>query len=186
MKGQRHCGSIKDIKMVCPKCASRYFFPIGSYNGHMLDALKENGPIRIACPWCWDSSSGGTVVDLNNPKDGWYGPDPDGPVPKKDVNDVMYFGENYQLGVEFEKQLEGAFPTVILGDASDGIHGKRTSVYLKGNFRNEYLTWIIKNGFGMASFILALILKGSGLGFGSKEDTEVIKKAISELKETAV
>jgi len=180
MKGQRYCGSIEDIKMVCPKCFKKYFFPLASYNGRMVDALKENGPLWISCPWCYNGSSGGTEVDLDNPKS-WYG-DPDAKPPKGPSFDIIYFEEDYALSKEFEIKIKEKFPTAIIGDGSDSIHGKRTTVELAGEFRDEYLTWLVLNYYAGSSFLINMAVQSINFktSFDFKDDLEIIKKAIKE------
>lgn len=191
MKGQRYCGSIKDIKMVCPECSEKYFFPIANYNERMLDALKENGPIRISCPWCYNNLSGGTVVDLDNPKD-WYG-DPNTKSQRtcKPFADVMYFEQMRGMAKKFEAEVVEKFPSARIGDASDYIHGKRVTVDLAGEFRDDYTTWIVMNDYGGYSFLINLIIQSTrlpktefSLAANFEEDIATIKKAI-ELKNGA-
>lgn len=184
MKGQRHCGSIKDIKMVCPECSNKYFFPIASYNDRMLDALKANGPIRISCPWCWNSCpSGDTLVDLNNPKDGWYG-NPDVKLPVKPFGDLIYFDQNLALAEEFEKKVKEKFPSAKIEDGSDYIHGKRTTVDLAGEFRDEYITWVVLKDFGCYSLLINLAITSTSFSPSLfEDDLKTIKKAIEQRKQ---
>jgi hypothetical protein len=176
MVGRKYCGSIDDIKFVCPKCLTKYFLPIKSYNGRMLDALKKNGPIAISCPWCVNTLSGYHTVDLDNPKK-WYG-DPDAKPPKSGIYDVVYFDQDYELSREFEKAVKEKFPTVIIADGSDYIHGKRTTVELPGELRDDYITWLVLEGYAGSSFAINMALMGRGLVHNAGDDIEVIKKAI--------
>ena len=185
MKGQRYCGSVKDIKMVCPECSNKYFFPITNYNDRMLDALKANGPIRISCPWCWNSCpSGGTVVDLNNPKDGWYG-NPDAKPPVKPFADLIYFEQNIDMAKEFENKIKEKFPSAEIGDGSDYLHGKRTTVDLAGEFRDEYITWMVLKDYCCYSLLINLVFMStaSAPSLNFEDDLKTIKKAIEQRKQ---
>lgn len=185
MKGQKYCGSIKDLKFVCPNCKERYFFPLKSYNPVMLDALKKNGPIHISCPWCYNGPgrTGSITVDLDNPKKDWYG-DPNEKPPAKDVYDIIYFERELDLAREFEKKIKEKFPSVVLDDCSDCIHGKRTAVNLKGEFREEYFTWLVIEGFAALSFSVNMALMDSNRMFETAGDFATIKKALDQIKKS--
>lgn len=188
MKGQKYCGSIKDIKMVCPECTKKFFFPIASYKGRMLDALKEKGPIRISCPWCWNYyPSGGVEVDLGNPKEGWYG-DPNAKPPAKPFADLVYFEQDTTLAKEFEQQVKEKFPSVVIGDGSDYIHGKRTTVDLAGELRDEYITWLILKDYGAYSILINLAIQSTAYAkpLDFEDDLKAIRAAIEQKKQVPI
>jgi hypothetical protein len=181
MKGRRHCGSTKDIKMVCPNCNKNFFFPIGSYPKDMLQALKDHGPVRISCPWeCYYQGSTYSVeIDLDNPKE-WYG-DPNH-TQLKNVHDVLYFGEDNELYHETQDLLKKAFPTAVLSDGSDDIHGKRLVVNIEGAHRDDYFVWMVTEGLASLSLTISLIVLDKHGILVETRDKQTILKAIESLK----
>ena len=188
MKGKKYCGSISDIKMACPNCKEKYFFPIKSYDPKMLAAFKEySSSFGVSCPWCYNGPgrTGHIKIDLDNPKE-WYG-DVDAIPEKKGLYDCVYFGEDYHIYArKFEEEIKLKFPTAILEDASDFIHGKRIAVTLDGAYRDDYITWMCLEGYAPSSLTIGLIIQDSSGLIASKHDRELIFAAVKILKDKKV
>lgn len=188
MKGQKYCRHISDIKVVCPKCSERYFFPVADYKGTaMFEALKNEKPFELVCPWCWDkysSPEGSVIIDLSSTQE-WYG-DPDKKTPLKEIYDVMYFEDERSLCREFETEIQKEFPNIKLEDASDGIHGARTALYLGGDLKRGYMKWLVEKGYANSSFLINMIMtsrKFKGiLNFDFDEDFKMLKEIVAELE----
>jgi len=189
MKGQKYCRHLSDIKVVCPKCSKRYFFPVADYKGTaMFEALKTEEPFELVCPWCWDNYSspeGSMIIDLSSTQE-WYG-DSDKKPPLKEIYDVMYFEDDRSLRREFETEIQKEFPSIRLEDASDGIHGARTALYLGGELKRKYMKWLIEKGYANSSFLINMVLTSKSfkkpLQYPNfEEEYQMLKDIVAELE----
>jgi hypothetical protein len=182
MKGQKYCHNPSDIKAVCPKCKERFFFPVEDYeNSPLYEALKKERTFDLHCPWCPDG--GFVTVDLTSTQE-WYG-DPNAKPEPKDVYDVIYFEWDYEACRKFEEEVKEKFPDAELEDASDDIHGSRTSVRLGANKRKEYIQWLITSGYAALSFHINMVITNSSYKpkpFDMDDDLAIIKETLKGIK----
>jgi len=74
------------------------------------------------------------------------------------MNDLLYIGDQAEYDELMEK-LKFQFEDISIIDASDDIHEYRFSIELPDDQRGAYYKFIIKEGFGEASFTLVLLLQ---------------------------
>jgi hypothetical protein len=85
------------------------------------------------------------------------------PNKKKEVfmMDLLYFGGDDD-GLKFEKEFKegiiNEFPDAKLINAFNSIKGYRQEVHLSENKKEDYLAWIIADGWGVMSFTLQSIM----------------------------
>jgi hypothetical protein len=77
--------------------------------------------------------------------------------------DLMYFGyawedEGPKLEKEFIELVTLAFPNVILDNAYDEIKGYRQQVEIPDEQQDEYLAWIIADGWSQMSLVMQLMI----------------------------
>lgn len=77
--------------------------------------------------------------------------------------DLMYFGnsvndyDGYEFEKEFIKLIKIKFPNVVLDDAYDKIKGYRQQVEIPDEQQDEYLAWIIADGWGYMSLVIKVL-----------------------------
>jgi hypothetical protein len=77
--------------------------------------------------------------------------------------DLMYFGnsfDNYEgpkIEKEFIELVTLAFPNVKLDNAYDEIKGYRQQVEIPDEQQDEYLAWIIGEGWGHMSLVIKVL-----------------------------
>lgn len=77
--------------------------------------------------------------------------------------DLMYFGYEWEsdsqtLEQEFKELVVKLFPDVKLEDAYDSIKGYRQEVYLPDEQKDDYLAWIIADGWAKVSLTMQLMM----------------------------
>lgn len=77
--------------------------------------------------------------------------------------DTMYFGYSYEdesksLENDFIECMKNKFENVELKDAYDEIKGYRQNVYLDDNQRDNYLIWLIGDGWLEMSLTMQLMM----------------------------
>lgn len=124
MNLRKTCYSARDTKVICPECGKRGFLN-----------KKPDGVATLHCHNCCRYIE----LDFTEEKE-WYG----GHDGKQEIFDCIYCNE-YKEVDEWEKELGEIFKDAVFADASDGIHGDRFSIEMKGNIR-EYRKALIKTG----------------------------------------
>jgi len=89
--------------------------------------------------------------------------------------DIMYFGyegedESPKLQAEFIPAIKEKFEDVKLRDAFDDIKGYRQEVHLPDEKKDNYLCWLIGNGWFEMSITMQLMM----LDQGQKDEFERI------------
>jgi len=77
------------------------------------------------------------------------------------MTDLLYFGyeheaDSHPLEIEFINDIKTKFPDVILEDAYDDIKGYRHNVSLDSSEKEEYLMYIIAEGWAGCSMMVSL------------------------------
>lgn len=77
--------------------------------------------------------------------------------------DLMYFGYDWEsdsqkLEKQFKETIVTIFPEVKLVDAYNSIKGYRQEVYLPDEQKDNYLTWIIGDGWIYISLTMQLMM----------------------------
>lgn len=99
--------------------------------------------------------------------------------------DVMYFGytwdsESRKYQEDFIKEVKEAFPNVKLKDAYNEIKGYRQEVWLEDNQEDDYMAFLIGNGWHNLSLTLQVAMMTNE----SKDDVmkwiDLAKKQFSE------
>lgn len=77
--------------------------------------------------------------------------------------DLMYFGYDYEndsqkLEKEYKEAVVKVFPDVKLVNAYDEIKGYRQEVYLPEEQKDNYLSWLIGDGWLDMSFTMQILM----------------------------
>jgi len=94
--------------------------------------------------------------------------------------DLMYFGYDYEndsakFEKEFKESIVKTFPDVKLVNAYDDIKGYRQEVHLLEEQKDNYLSWIIGDGWLEMSFIMQIMMM-------DKEQKEEFKRIFALAK----
>lgn len=82
------------------------------------------------------------------------------------MQDLIYFGytwdeDSSNLETSFIEEIKEAFPQVKLVDAFDDIKGFRQEVHLPEEEKDNYLAWLMGNGWWNLSLTMQLIKMGN-------------------------
>jgi hypothetical protein len=94
--------------------------------------------------------------------------------------DLMYFGYDHENdSAKFEKEFKGSivkvFPDVKLVNAYDDIKGYRQEVHLPDEQKDNYLSWLIGDGWLEMSFTMQIMMM-------DKEQKEEFKRIFALAK----
>ena len=95
--------------------------------------------------------------------------------------DLMYFGYEWddnspKFESDFKEEIVKTFPDVKLIDAYDSIKGCRQEVHLPEDQEDNYLSWIIGNGWLNMSFTMQIMMM-------DKERVDEFKRIFALAKE---
>lgn len=163
MFGRKTCGSITDIKVVCPKCLKRYFF-----TKHQIKDCARDNKISAICPHCVDYI---LEIDLSEHKE-WYGGDPNAKSEPTGLFDVLYVGTRKVLD-----EAKEIFKDYKLEETYDGIHEYRLNVTVPGNKRKEYLKDAFVNFYSVSFYIQTTLTN-----MATTEQKDELKEILEEVK----